>query len=45
MLLWQIVKSNPTKAVFNTNLNDYINVRFLSINETMRHAAKTYLSK
>ena len=37
-------EANPTKAVFNTNLNDYINVRFLSINETMRHAAKTFLS-
>ena len=37
-------EANPSKAVFNTNLNDYINVRFLSINETMRHAAKTYLS-
>ena len=37
-------EANPSKAVFNANLNDYINVRFLSINETMRHAAKTYLS-
>ena len=35
---------NPSKAVFNDNLKDVINVRFLSITETMRHAAKSYLS-
>ena len=37
-------ETNPSKAVFNTNLNDNINVRYLSITETMRHAAKNYLS-
>lgn len=37
-------EDNPSKAVFNHHLNDFINVRFLSINETMRHAAKSYLS-
>ena len=36
--------ANPSKAVFNANLNESINVRYLSITETMRHAAKTYLS-
>lgn len=37
-------EANPSKAVYNENLKDYINVRFLSVTETMRHAAKTYLS-
>lgn len=37
-------KNNPSKAVFNQNLNDYINVRFLSINETIHHASRSYLS-
>ena len=32
------------KKVFNIHLNEYINVRFLSITETKRHAAKSYLS-
>ena len=35
---------NPTKAVYNPNLKDYINVRFLSINETIHHASRSYLS-
>ena len=37
-------EENPSKAVYNEDLRDNINVRFLSITETMRHAAKTYLS-
>jgi hypothetical protein len=37
-------EENPSKAVYNVDLQDNINVRFLSITETMRHAAKTYLS-
>lgn len=37
-------EKNPSKAVYNVDLQDNINVRFLSITETMRHAAKTYLS-
>ena len=37
-------EANPSKAVFNPNLKDNINVRYLSITETIRHAAKTYLS-
>lgn len=36
--------ANPSKAVYNSNLKDDINVRYLSITETMRHAAKSYLS-
>ena len=37
-------EANPSKTVFNPNLKDNINVRYLSITETIRHAAKTYLS-
>ena len=37
-------KENPNKRVYNRSLKDYINIRYLSINETMRHAAKTYSS-
>ena len=37
-------EKNPSKAVYNEDLHDNINVRFLSITETMRHAAKTYVS-
>jgi len=37
-------EANPSKAVYNTNLKDYINVRFLSINETIHHASMSYLS-
>lgn len=35
---------NPNKAVYNRSLKAYINVRYLSITETIRHAAKSYLS-
>ena len=35
---------NPSKAVYNAHLRDYINVRFLSINETIHHASISYLS-
>ena len=37
-------EANPSKAVYNTNLKDFINVRFLSINETVHHASISYLS-
>ena len=37
-------EANPSKAVFNTYLKDFINVRFLSINETIHHASISYLS-
>ena len=36
--------ANPTQRVYNNGLKDYINVRQISISETARHAAKTYLS-
>ena len=37
-------EANPSKAAYNADLREVINVRFLSITETMRHAAKSYLS-
>ena len=37
-------EENPYKRVYNRSLKDYINIRYLSINETIRHAAKTYSS-
>ena len=40
----QWVDSNPDKCAYNHSLRDYVNVRYLSITETMRHAAKTYRS-
>lgn len=36
--------ANPTQRVYNHGLKDYINIRKVSISETARHAAKTYLS-
>ena len=36
--------ANPTKHIFNLVLNDFIHVRFLSIQETAEHAASTYKS-
>ena len=35
---------NPDKKVFNPSLKGDFNIRFVSITETMRHAAKTHLS-
>ena len=35
---------NPTKHIFNFELDDFIHVRFLSIQETAEHAAFTYKS-
>ena len=35
---------NPDKKIFNPSLKSEVNIRFVSITETMRHAAKTYLS-
>ncbi len=37
-------EANPSRAAYNSDLKDVINVRYLSITETMRHAAKSYLS-
>ena len=37
-------EENPDKRVYNRSLKDYINIRYLSITETMRHASKKYSS-
>ena len=36
--------ANPTKQVYNADLKDFINIRFLSINETSEIASRRYLS-
>ena len=36
--------ANPDKRVYNRSLKDYINIRYLSITETIHHAAKSYYS-
>jgi len=40
--LWEIV--NPTKKIFNKSLNDFINVRHISVHETSGHASHRYMS-
>ena len=40
----QWIIANSTKMIFNISLNDFINVRFLSIQETAGHASHTYKS-
>lgn len=37
-------KDNPTQRRYNLSLKDYINIRYISINETTAHAAKSYYS-
>ena len=37
-------EENPDKRVYNRSLKDYINIRYLSITETIRHASKKYSS-
>lgn len=34
-------RAHPDKKVYNNSLHDYIHIRYLSITETMRHAAKS----
>jgi hypothetical protein len=36
--------ANPTKRIYNTSLNEFISVRYLSINETSKIASIRYLS-
>ena len=38
------IAANPTKHIYNIALKDFIHVRFLSIQETLEHAAFTYKS-
>lgn len=37
-------EDHPSKSVFNHYLNDFINIRFVSINETIHHASRSFLS-
>lgn len=37
-------ENNPARKMYNHNLKDYINIRQVSVTETARHAAKSYLS-
>ena len=37
-------KANPSLKRFNLSLNEYINIRFVSITETCTHASRSYLS-
>lgn len=39
---WKL--ANPTQRKYNLSLKDYINIRQISIIETVEHAAKRYLS-
>jgi len=39
---WIVI--NPTKHIYNVALNDFIHVRFLSLQETTNYAALTYKS-
>ena len=40
----QWITVHLTKQIFNHSLNDFINVRFLSLQETAGHASHTYKS-
>ena len=40
----QWISVNTTKQIFNKSLNDFINVRFLSLEETAGHASLNYKS-
>ena len=40
----QWTNSNPDKKVFNPSLKGDVNIRYVSITETLRHAAKSFLS-
>ena len=40
----QWIALNTTKQIYNKSLKDFINVRFLSIQETAGHASHTYKS-
>ena len=40
--LWESI--NPTKKVFNKSLNDFINVRYISVDETAGQASHRYIS-
>ena len=47
-IIWQFYqdwkKKNPSQKRYNLDLKDYINIKFVSIDETSHQAAKSYLS-
>ena len=47
-IIWQFYqdwkKKNPSLKRYNLSLKDFINIRFVSIDETSHQAAKSYLS-
>jgi len=40
--MWET--ENPQKRIFNKSLNDFINVRYVSVDETVGHASYRYIS-
>jgi len=40
--LWETM--NPSKKIFNKSLNDFINVKYISMAETAGHASHRYIS-
>ncbi len=40
--LWETI--NPAKKIFNKSLNDFINVRYISVDETAGQASHSYVS-
>jgi hypothetical protein len=40
--LWGTI--NPSKKVFNKSLNDFIHVKYISVDETAEHASLRYIS-
>ena len=40
----QWIIENPTRHIFNKSLNSFIEVRYLSMNETSGHASLSYKS-
>lgn len=37
-------RNNPSQRLYNLDLKDYINIRYISIVETVEHSSKNYLS-
>ena len=37
-------RNNPSQRLYNLDLEDYINIRYISIVETVEHSSKSYLS-
>jgi len=40
--LWESI--NPSKKIFNKSLNDFVNVKYISVHETAGHASLKYRS-